>query len=140
MAVSGVGESSTTSAGVSNRYADLSSEDFLKIIMTELQSQDPLSPQDSSKLLDQISSLRNIESQLKLNDNLQAMVLQNQVSSAGGLIGKVVAGLDANNNKVGGLVSSVRVVDDNVMLELDTGQTISMDRVTDIADASILNK
>ena len=48
-------------AGVALTHGALGSEEFLKIILTELTSQDPLSPNDTSALLDQISTIRSIK-------------------------------------------------------------------------------
>ena len=91
-----------------------------------------------------ICSLRNIESQLSLQQQLEELVtqnkdsqvlfqeqlgdlvLQNQVSAAGGLIGKLVSGVDDINRAIEGLVTSVRVQDGKTMLELDSGATLSM--------------
>ena len=61
-------------------------------------------------------------------------MLQNQIASAGGLIGKFVTGLDGLNDSVDGLVTAVRVEGDDVFLELDTGKKLSVDRVTQIFD------
>lgn len=114
-------------------FGQLKSEDFIKVLLTELTTQDPFDPQDSSALLEQLSSLRSIESQLSLQHGLEDLVLQNQVSAAGGLIGKLVSGLDSLNNTVEGLVTSVRVQDGQAILELDSGKTLAMDRVSGIA-------
>ncbi|MDH3584900.1 MAG: hypothetical protein OER86_11870 [Phycisphaerae bacterium] len=119
---------------LTNRFAEMSSEDFIRVLFTELRNQDPLEPQDSSKLLEQLSSLRNIESQLTLQEKLESLVLGNQIASAGNLIGKLVEGLDGFNDQVQGLVTSVRVADGQVVLELDSGQALEMDRVTTITD------
>jgi len=123
----------STATGV-NRFAELSSEDFLRVLFTELQNQDPLEPTDSSKLLEQLSSLRNIESQMSLQDQLTSLVLQNQIASAGNMIGKLVEGLDGLNDRASGLVTSVRVEHDQVILELDNGRALEMSRVTAIAE------
>jgi len=129
--------SSTGSAGSQvssdNAFSSIKSSDFIRIMLSELRNQDPFQPQDSSKLLEQLSSLRNIESQVSLQDKLESMVLQNQVSTAGGMIGKLVAGLDDQNNSVVGLVTSVRIQGGKAQLELDSGKSLSIDRVTDIA-------
>lgn len=116
-------------------FGKLSSDDFVKVMMSELKNQDPFNPQDSAKLLEQLSSLRNIESQLSLEKSLGSLVLQNQISSAGGVIGKVVEGLTDDNNRVSGLVTSVRVADSKVYLELDSGNTIAMDKVSKVSPA-----
>lgn len=123
----------STDKAKSTAFSDLSSDQFIKIMLSELTNQDPFQPQDSSKLLEQMSNLRNIESQLSLQDKLESLVLQGQVSQAGGMIGKVVAGLDASNNQIVGVVTSVRIESGKAQLELDTGKTLGMDRVTQIA-------
>jgi hypothetical protein len=64
-------------------------------------------------------------------------VLQNQVATAGGLIGKMVAGKDTNNNAVSGQVTAVRVEDGAAILELDSGKTVPMDRVTRINESDV---
>ena len=55
----------------SNGFNALSSEDFIKIIFTELANQDPFQPNDSSALLEQLNSIRSIESDTKLIDKLE---------------------------------------------------------------------
>lgn len=125
----------THSSG-STGYGALSSKEFMKILLTELSNQDPFDPQDSGKLMEQISSLRNIESQLQLQETLTSMVSQYQIGAAGGMIGKLVAGLDAANNEVQGLVQSVRVQGGKAYLELDSGSLLAMDRVLAIAPKS----
>jgi flagellar basal-body rod modification protein FlgD len=132
-AIAGSGNSVVTNG--SGAFGQLKSEDFIKVMISELSHQDPFQPQDSSKLLEQFSSLRNIESQLSLQQQLESLVLQNSVSMAGGMIGRVVKGLDDNNSNIQGLVRSVRVVDGKAMLELDSGKTLAMGRVTEIAPA-----
>ena len=106
----------------------------MKIIFTELQSQDPFKPNDSSAMLQQLNSIRSIESDVALTDNLKTIVFQNQLSSAGGLIGKRIAGLNADSQRVGGVVKSVARSDNEVALVLDTGWTIPMNNVEYIDD------
>lgn len=131
-AISSTGAGSSQ-VGSDNAFSSIKSSDFIRIMLSELRNQDPFQPQDSSKLLEQLSSLRNIESQISLQDKLESMVLQNQVATAGGMIGKLVAGLDQQNNSVVGLVTSVRIQNGKAQLELDNGKSLSIDRVTDIA-------
>ena len=106
----------------------------MKIIFTELQSQDPFKPNDSSAMLQQLNSIRSIESDVALTDNMKTIVFQNQLSSAGGLIGKRIAGLNADSQRVGGVVKSVARSDNEVALVLDTGWTIPMNNVEYIDD------
>lgn len=113
-------------------FSSLSSQDFMKVLLTELSNQDPLQPQDSSKLLEQISNIRNIESQLSLQEQLGSLGTQSGVSSAGQMIGKFVKGLDDKNEKVEGLVTSIRIEDGKPVLNLSGGKTLKADRVTEV--------
>ncbi len=115
---------------VNNQFAELSTEQFIKIMITEMANQDPFDPQDSSALLEQISSIRNIESQLVLQEKLDSLVLQNQLATAGTLIGQTVSGLNTLNQIVTGVVTSMRIVDGKAVLGLDTGASLAFDRVT----------
>ncbi len=130
-AISSVPNVASSSAGA---FGSLSSEEFIKVMIEELSNQDPFEPQDSGALLEQLSSLRNIESQLALEEQIGSLVLQNQIAAAGGLIGKVITGQGSGSNSVQGLVTSVRVHDEKVYLELDNGMTLGMNDVTHIAD------
>ena len=133
------GGGGSTAATGSDGFAAMSSKDFLKIMIQELRNQDPLKPQDTSKLMEQISSLRNIESQTSLQEQLKSLVSQNQVAAASNLIGKLVTGVDQTNTKASGLVTAVRVTSNGVLLQLDSGSEMLMNNVTGISDLNALS-
>jgi flagellar basal-body rod modification protein FlgD len=118
---------------VRSRNLELKTEDFIKMMVTQLQNQDPLEPAKNQDLLAQMSQIGQLQSSTTLQESLRGMVLQNQLGSAGNLIGKVVQGLDAYNEQVAGLVTSIRVEGEQIFLELDNGRTLAMNRVTLIA-------
>jgi flagellar basal-body rod modification protein FlgD len=117
----------------------MSSEEFIKIIFTELENQDPFQPNDSSALLQQLNSIRSIESDAQLTRQLKSIVTQNQLATAGGLIGREVQGLTADANRVAGQVISVSRQDDEVSLLLNNGWVVPMDNVETIVDGSLGN-
>lgn len=97
---------SGSSAGTS-AFSALSSEDFTKIILQELSRQDPLQPSDTSTLIQQLSGLRSIQSDMDLGDKLQDLVRQNEFASATTLLGTRVTGRSIDNAEVEGVVKSV---------------------------------
>ncbi len=117
-----------------NGFGEMSSEDFIRIIFTELSHQDPFQPNDSSALLDQLNSIRSIESDIKLTAQLEALVLGNKMASAGNLLGQIVGGLSQTNDRVLGFVISVNRQADEVFLELDSGDIIPFDNVETVVD------
>ncbi|MEM9347909.1 MAG: flagellar hook capping FlgD N-terminal domain-containing protein [Planctomycetota bacterium] len=122
-----------------NGFADLSSGEFLEIILSELANQDPLAPNDTSAILEQLSSIRNIETQTQLDDQLNELVTQNSISTSANMIGKFVEGLDANNNTVEGIVESLSVREGEPVLNLAGGGELAAERVTQVEDLGDLD-
>ena len=100
-----------------NGFSSLDSADFIRIMFTELANQDPFQPSDSSALLDQMNSIRSIESNIDLMDRLDTLVFENKLSSAANLIGKTVQGLSDQGLRVAGTVRTVLRQGDDVTLQ-----------------------
>ncbi|EAI0762590.1 flagellar basal body rod modification protein [Campylobacter jejuni] len=67
-------DSSSSSGIVSNPNATLDKDAFLKLLLIELQHQDPTDPMDSDKMLTQTSQLSVLEMQQNTNTTMQKMV------------------------------------------------------------------
>ncbi len=68
-------------------------DSFLKLLTTQLQHQDPLSPMDSNQFISQLVAFAGVEQQINSNSNLEKLIgLQNNnlTTSALGYIGKTV--------------------------------------------------
>src|SRR5918993_3686459 len=136
MAISGLGTTSAangtsaTGASPARKNFQLETEDFIKMMITQLQNQDPMEPAKNQELLAQMSQIGQLQSATTLQESLKGMVLQNQIGAAAGLIGKTVQGLDNADQPVTGLVNSVKVTADGVNLELDSGKSLPLSRVT----------
>jgi flagellar basal-body rod modification protein FlgD len=121
-------------------YSGLTSEDFTKIIISELSNQDPLSPSDTNALLEQISTIRSIQSDIDLSDKLKNLVTENQLASASNMIGKVVGGLDEDNYRVIGQANSVSKTKDGVFLNLSNGARVNMNNIDGVIDPDQLTE
>ena len=111
----------------------MNSSDFIQMMITQLQNQDPLQPTDSNALLQQMSAIGQMQSTSQLQSTLQSLTMQNQIGAASSLIGKTVTGMDSTNNTISGLVNSVQVTQSGVTLQLDNGKALDITRVTQIA-------
>ena len=135
MTTARVATSSSPGAQLKGKNSALKTEDFIKMMITQLQHQDPLEPAKNQELLAQMSQIGQLQSQTLLQESLQGLVLQQNLGAAGNLIGKVVEGVDDAGEQARGLVTSVRVEDKQVLLELDNGKRLSLGKVTGIATA-----
>jgi flagellar basal-body rod modification protein FlgD len=125
-------ERSSTSGGAartssqSDGLSALTSDDFLKIIFTELGKQDPLQPNDTNALLQQLSTVRSIQSDVDLSTRLGSLVNQSEFSAASTLIGRSVSGLSEENARVAGVVASVSRTSNGAVLKLEDGTRVPM--------------
>jgi flagellar basal-body rod modification protein FlgD len=125
--------SNTRRAENGNRFSELSSEEFIRIITTELTRQDPLKPNDTNTLLTQLSSIRDIESQMNLTKSLDTLVGQNSFAAAGGMLGAAVTGVgtlpNGQTGRVTGLVVSIARTARGPELTLDNGSKVLFDKI-----------
>ncbi len=68
-------------------------DNFLLLLTTQLQNQDPLSPMDTNEFTQQLVAFTEVEQSIKTNDRLEQLIdlqLGNQLTSAAGYIGRSV--------------------------------------------------
>lgn len=124
-AVGAVASSSSKLQG----FSSLSSDQFMGIILKELTNQDPLQPSETKDLLEQLSTIRSIQSNADLVDKLGTLVGDNEWASAGSLIGRQVSGLSDSGQRVTARVTGVARSGDGPLLTLDGGQRLRLSRV-----------
>ena len=137
MSTIGINGASSSAGGTSPARGsnfNLKTEDFINMMVVQLQNQDPMEPAKNQELLAQMSQIGQLQSSTQLQETLKNVMTQSQLSSAGALIGKAVAGvMPDGKTAISGVVHSVRVIDGNVSLELDNGFSMPLSNVTGIA-------
>jgi flagellar basal-body rod modification protein FlgD len=93
----------------SNDLRDVDIDQFLQLLIAQLQNQDPLSPMDNSEMLAQIGQIREISATNKLSDTLDSVLLGQNLSTASSLIGKEIFALTDDAEDVRGKVERVSV-------------------------------
>lgn len=124
--MSSVGGVSSNNNRLGQGVSGLTTEDFTKLILTELTNQDPLSPNDTNTLLQQMSTLRSIQSNMDLSSDLSNITEQNEFISAAGMIGKKVSGLNLDLERTEDIVKSVSRTQGGIVLNLEGGGRMPM--------------
>jgi flagellar basal-body rod modification protein FlgD len=92
--ITSVSSIDTNAAAASmKKTTGMNKDDFLQLLVTQLRSQDPLNPQDSSEFVAQLAQLTQVEQTYNINTNLKNLLSsQNNFSSmsALSLIGKEI--------------------------------------------------
>ena len=107
MAVNGVSGNNTNVTVVDKDktgFNGLTADSFMKLLITELQNQDPLEPVGNEQLLNQLSMMRNLQSNIELSDTLKSITSGQQLSQAAALIGKTIQGVNVDEQMIEGTV------------------------------------
>jgi len=107
---------SSSSASALN---DVNVDDFLQLMITELQNQDPLNPLDNADLLAQISQIRSVGATEQLTETLGAVLLGQNISSATNLIGAQIEAITDDGQRVNGVVDRVSIANGEPKLHLN---------------------
>lgn len=102
-------QTSATTSQSSGSYNELDIDDFLKLLISELQNQDPLDPVDNSEMVQQIGQIREIGATDELTKTLSSLSSSQELVTASSLIGKSVEGLAEDASAVDGIVDRITV-------------------------------
>ena len=107
MATSGVsgtqGSTATSTSATSSTSAMISPDAFLKILMTQLQYQDPLDPMETNEFMSELAQLTQVQLTQTISDNVASLVSANEASNLSqwsDIIGKSVY-VDGNSVTTG---------------------------------------
>lgn len=133
METTSVGASASVSVpSTGGGFDQLQSEDFLQLLIQQLQFQDPLEPVTNEQLVSQISQIRDMQMNSTLTETLQSLTLQQQFGMSASLIGKYIESIPPGEGlpALRGVVSSIEYTDTgDPVLHLDTGQSVPLDKL-----------
>jgi flagellar basal-body rod modification protein FlgD len=133
--VGAVGGQSQSEATQKSLAGAIDSETFLELLLHELQNQDPLEPMSNSELVQQLSQIWELQSNMELAGTLESVRLSQNVAAASSMIGRLVAGMTDDGEQVAGRVDGVSISDGKPKLYV--GQyMIDLENVSDIVDES----
>jgi flagellar basal-body rod modification protein FlgD len=113
--------------------SSLGKDDFLKILMTQLQNQDPTNPMDDSQFISQMATFSSLEQLTNMNTQLGDLLQQNQIMGYSQLVGKEISWTkpaDSNDPSSAGplqgtgKITGIEMKDGSAQITLDDGTTI----------------
>ncbi|WP_044895596.1 flagellar hook assembly protein FlgD [Bacillus alveayuensis] len=114
----------------------LGKDDFLKILITQLQNQDPLNPMEDREFISQMATFSSLEQMTNMNQTLTeftSLLKQNSLIQYSELIGKQVHYTDDQGNEQTSIVQSVRFNGSEVLLELQNGLEVDRSKLTKVS-------
>jgi flagellar basal-body rod modification protein FlgD len=97
----------TPASGVNNAATNLSLNDLLQVLLTELTHQDPLKPVDDTAFMGQIAQFASLESTEEVNQGVQQLLTLQALNQSVGLIGRTVSATAQGGSTVAGQVTAL---------------------------------
>jgi flagellar basal-body rod modification protein FlgD len=136
----------TSSSSTPAPKQELDKQAFMKLLVTQLKAQDPMSPTSNQEFIGQLANFSTLEQMTNLNDNVLGLALLQQdsgmllaMSNGSALIGKEVSYEDPSTGQMqNGVVSSMLIENGEALLKIGS-QKIPLGSIHEIkaaADAS----
>jgi flagellar basal-body rod modification protein FlgD len=135
MSVSAITSNSNSAAAEASAripVQQLGQNDFLKLLVTQLTSQDPMNPQKDTEFIAQMAQFSALEQSKAMTSDMTKLRDQQQVLQANGMIGRAVDLQVDDKTIVHGTVSSVKIEAGTPKLVVD-GQGYELSKVLTIA-------
>src|SRR5262245_10590285 len=100
------GSSTNTTANAADK-AMLGKDDFLKLLVTQLQHQDPMNPVDDKDFMGQMAQFTSVEQLSNMASSIQLMSTASQSTQSVALIGKTVSWKKEDGSSGEGVATSV---------------------------------
>ncbi|MFZ0371309.1 MAG: flagellar hook assembly protein FlgD [Halobacillus sp.] len=123
--------------------SSLGKEDFLKILMAQIQNQNPLDPMKDKEFISQMTQFSNLEQMTNMSQSMEQFIETQSLPPLiqySSLIGKEVTypvvneetGVEERLEK--GVVTSVVQKDGNTSLELKSGLKLPVNQITSVSE------
>ena len=112
---SSTGTASTTKTGTQT----LGKDDFLKLLVTQLQHQDPLKPMDDTQFMSQMAQFSTLEQMTNMSGEIERLSFSGQVSQAVGMIGRAVTYEKKDGSTAQGTVQGVDIENGKILVTID---------------------
>lgn len=122
----------------------LGKDDFLKLMVMQMQQQDPLNPMDNQAMLSQMAQFSSLEQMSNLNKTLTDSNSTNTFLQAATFLGKEVAVVDPNAEpgEDATVVSKVQALNysaDGPIFTLDNGMAVGLENLLGVANPQQAN-
>lgn len=129
--VAAIGATTAPPAAASpDLFGGLGPDAFLKLLVTQMRYQNPLSPSDPTAMMGQLASYAQVEALQNLQKGQAASATLTEAKLASDLVGSYVDAADATGTTVAGTVVAARFTADGPVLVLDNGAELTLSAIT----------
>lgn len=118
-----------------NSLGQLDGDAFLKLLVAQLKYQDPMSPSDGSKMMEQTAQFTQVQTMQQLVEMQQQLMGLQQTAIGSDLIGHRITATTETGAEVAGVVSGLRFTDEGPLLQVGEHE-VPLDRARTVEQAT----
>ncbi|MHC1782836.1 MAG: flagellar hook capping FlgD N-terminal domain-containing protein [Anaerolineaceae bacterium] len=122
---------SETTAATSSKNEE--TDAFMGLLLAQMRNQSPMDPMDDNQMISQMAQLNSLQELQSISAALTELTQSNRFLSATNLIGKKVGYSNEDSESINGLVSSVFMEGDDIMLTVGNDD-ISISDVIEVSE------
>ncbi len=132
--------SSTDEAKEASKYTasdeaeNVSHDEFLQLLVTQMTNQDPLQPMQDTEMMAQFAQLQQLDNQKAMTESIVQMREDYAIQGASNLIGKEITVTSDSGATTSGLAVRTLYQDGVVKLELEDGSIVNYRDITEVED------
>ncbi|MFN8634027.1 MAG: flagellar hook capping FlgD N-terminal domain-containing protein [Chloroflexota bacterium] len=111
--------------------AGMGKDDFMKLLVAQLQNQDPMKPMDDKEFITQLAQFSSLEAMDKMTAQMEELTGSQMLVQAATMIGKTVTAKLESGETVTGTISQVKMVDGKPVAVVN-GRDIDTSLITQI--------
>jgi flagellar basal-body rod modification protein FlgD len=132
--VTGTGIPYTPATSTVERGDQMGKEVFMQLLVAQMRYQDPSNPVDSSQMMAQTATFTQVEKLEELATQNAAMLVLQEASTAGSMVGRTATYTDNDGASVSGKITSVRLASGSQeAVAVIGGKDVPVGRITEFA-------
>jgi flagellar basal-body rod modification protein FlgD len=123
----------TSTKSVTNSSQALDKNTFLKLMMVQMQNQDPLNPSDPTSYMGELAQLTTLEQTTNMAESASQTAAEQHTTAALALLGHKVTYTDSSGASVTGTVEKVEFTSSGPLLTIDGKSGIDPSKVDEVS-------
>ncbi len=111
----------------------LDQADFMKLLITQLKTQDPTKPLDDKEFIGQMAQFTSLKQMNDLTENIKTLSREFTFTKAVSLVGKVISWVDDNGKYNSGVVDSIKVKNGDTFMNIN-GMEVPLAQIEEVKD------
>jgi flagellar basal-body rod modification protein FlgD len=125
------GTQQTAAAAAATKSAVMGKDDFLKLLVAQLQHQDPMNPMDDKEFMGQMAQFSTLEQITNVGSAMQNLASSSDMSRGVALLGHGVTYTTDDDTTASGTAKALQVKDGQVFVSVD-GTLVDPSTITEV--------